>query len=120
MPRILLTAAVAVAAAVAVPSAAHGATVHNDGRSPHRILLQDERGETNLVSVEGTRSVVIHDLNAPITVAGVPTCMPLDANTVSCARFAASSSTSATAPTTCASPRRSPSPSTAGPATIAT
>jgi hypothetical protein len=85
MPRILLTAAVAVAAAVAVPSVAHGATLHKDGRSPHRILLQDERGETNLVSVEGTRSVVIHDLNAPITVAGVPTCMPLDANTVSCA-----------------------------------
>ena len=85
MPRILLTAAVAVAVAVAVPSVAHGATLHEDGRSPHRILLQDERGETNLVSVEGTRSVVIHDLNAPITVAGVPTCMPLDANTVSCA-----------------------------------
>ena len=85
MPPILPIAAVAIAAAVAVPSVAHGATVHQDGRSPHRILLQDESGETNLVSVEGSRSVVIHDTNAPITVAGVPTCMPLDARTVSCA-----------------------------------
>jgi hypothetical protein len=84
MPRLLLTAAVAVAATAAVPSLAHGATLHQDGRTPHRILLQDESGETNLVSVEGSRSVVIHDANAPITVAGVPTCMPLDARTVSC------------------------------------
>ena len=53
MPRILPIAAFAIAAAAAVPSVAHGATVHQDGRSPHRILLQDESGETNLVSVEG-------------------------------------------------------------------
>jgi hypothetical protein len=84
MPRLLLTAAVAVAAAAAAPSLAHGATLHQDSRTPHRILLQDESGETNLLSVEGSRSVVIHDANAPITVAGVPTCMPLDARTVSC------------------------------------
>jgi hypothetical protein len=85
MSRIVLTAALAIAAAVAVPSVAHGATLHQDGRTPHRILLQDESGETNRVSVEGSRSVVIHDTTAPITVAGVPTCMPLDVNTVSCA-----------------------------------
>ena len=59
MPRILLTAAVAVAAAVAVPSVAHGATLHQEGRTPHRLLLQAEPGETNLVSVEGSRAVVI-------------------------------------------------------------
>ena len=85
MSRLLITAAVAVAAAVAVPSVAHGATIHQDGRTPHRILLQDEIGETNLVSVEGSKSVVFHDLNAPISIDGVPTCMPLDAYTVSCA-----------------------------------
>ena len=83
MPRILLTAALAIAAAVAVPSIAHGATLHQDGWN--RILLQDEVGETNLVSVEGSRSVVINDLNAPIAVAGVRTCKPLDAYTVRCA-----------------------------------
>ena len=85
MSRILLTAAVAITAAAAVPSIAHGATLHQDGRTPHRILLQDEDGETNLLSVEGSQSVVIQDANKPITVADVPTCMPLDAYTVSCA-----------------------------------
>ena len=85
MRRILVTAAAAVAAAVVVPSVAQGATLHQDGRTPHRVLLQDTAGETNLVSVEGTNSVVIQDLNMPIEIAGVPTCMPLDAYTVSCA-----------------------------------
>ena len=84
MPRILLAAAVATAAAVAAPSVAHGATLHPDGRSPHRVLLQADPGETNLISVEGSRSVVIRDSNLPITVAGVPTCMPIDAYAVRC------------------------------------
>jgi len=53
MPRILLAAAVTLAA-VAVPSVAHGATVHQDGRTPHRVLLQADPGETNIVSVEGS------------------------------------------------------------------
>ena len=83
--RIPLAAAVAIAAAVAVPSVADAATIHQDGRTPHRILFQDEIGETNLVSVQGKQSVLIHDLNMPITVDGVPTCMSLDAYTVSCA-----------------------------------
>jgi hypothetical protein len=84
MSRMFLSAAVIVVAAVAVPSVANGATLYQDGRASHRILLQDESGETNLVSVEGSRSVVIHDANAPITVAQVPGCMPVDARTVSC------------------------------------
>ncbi len=85
MPRILLVAAMTVAAAVAVPSLAHGATLHPDGRTPHKLLLQAEPGETNLVSVEGSRAVVIRDNGgAPIALAGVPTCMPLDAYAVSC------------------------------------
>jgi hypothetical protein len=85
MSRLLICAAVAVAAAVAVPSVANGATIHPDGRTPHRILLQADPGETNLVSVEGSKSVVIRDLTVPISVDGVPTCMPLDAYSVSCA-----------------------------------
>ena len=85
MPRTLTVAAVAVVAAFAVPSVAHGATIHQDGRTPHKVLLQAEPGETNLVSVEGSRGVVIRDDGgAPITLAGVPTCMPLDAYAVSC------------------------------------
>jgi hypothetical protein len=84
MSRILLSAALVAVAAVAVPSVAQGATLYQDGRASHRVLLRDESGETNLVSVEGSRSVVIHDANAPITVAHVPGCMPVDARTVSC------------------------------------
>ncbi|MGH2945788.1 MAG: hypothetical protein ACRDPC_05925 [Solirubrobacteraceae bacterium] len=42
MPRILLVAAAAIAAAVAVPSVAHGATVHQDGRTPDTVLLKAE------------------------------------------------------------------------------
>jgi hypothetical protein len=84
MPRILVTAAVAITAAVAVPAVAQAATLHQDSRTPHRLLLQDDAGETNLVSVEGSRAVVIRDENAPITLADVPTCMPLDARSVSC------------------------------------
>lgn len=84
MSRILLTAAVAITAAVAVPAAAQAATIHQDGKTPHRILLQDAAGEANLLSVEGSKSVVFHDLNAPIEIDGVPTCMPIDAYTVSC------------------------------------
>jgi hypothetical protein len=84
MSRMLLVAAVALAAAVTVPSVAHGATVHQDGRTPHKLLVQGEPGETNLVSVEGSHAVVIRDDGAPITLAGVPTCMPLDTHAVSC------------------------------------
>ena len=84
MPRILLIAAVAIAAAVAVPSIAHGATLYQDGRTPHKLLLQGGPDETNLVSVEGSRAVVIRDDGAPLTLAGVPTCMRLDTRAVSC------------------------------------
>jgi hypothetical protein len=84
MPRILITAAVAAVCAMAVPSLALGATLHQEGRIPHRLLLQDDAGEVNLISVTGSKSVVIEDLNAPIEIAGVPTCMPIDERTVSC------------------------------------
>jgi Ca2+-binding RTX toxin-like protein len=84
MPRILLIAAVAIAAAVAVPSIAHGATLYQDGRTPHKLLLQGDPDETNLVTVEGSRAVVIRDDGAPLTLAGVPTCMRLDTRAVSC------------------------------------
>jgi Ca2+-binding RTX toxin-like protein len=84
MSRILIAAAVAVVAAVAVPSVSQAATIHKDGRTPHRILLQDTAGQSNLVSVEGSKSVVFQDLNVPIEIDDVPTCMPLDEYTVSC------------------------------------
>ena len=84
MPRLLLTAAIGLAAAVALPSMAEGATLHQDGRASKRVLFQADPGETNLVSVEGSKHVVIRDLNAPIKVAGVPGCMPIDERAVRC------------------------------------
>jgi Ca2+-binding RTX toxin-like protein len=85
MPRLLVTAAVALAAAVALPSLAQGATLHQDGHHK-RILLQDVAGDTNLVSVEGSKSVVIRDINVPIKVANLPSCMPFeDGYAVRCA-----------------------------------
>lgn len=83
-PRNLLVAALAVAAVVALPSVAEAATIHQDGRTPHRLLLQDDTGQTNFVTVEGSRSVVFHDTLVPIQIDKVSTCMPLDPYTVSC------------------------------------
>ncbi|HET8758129.1 MAG TPA: hypothetical protein VFM58_19060 [Solirubrobacteraceae bacterium] len=86
MYRTLLGAAVALAAAAAVPSVASAATLYQDGRQ--RVLLQDDSGETNLVSVGGSRRVVIHDANLPIRLTRVRGCMRVDAWTVSCSRRA--------------------------------
>jgi Ca2+-binding RTX toxin-like protein len=83
MRRSLITAAVAVVAAVALPQVAQGATLHQDGK--HRVLLQDTTGDANLVTVEGSKRVLIEDINVPIEVDGVPACMPVDAYSVSCA-----------------------------------
>jgi Ca2+-binding RTX toxin-like protein len=83
MRRSLITAAVAVAAAVALPQVAQGATLHQDGK--HRVLLQDTAGDANLVTVEGSKRVLIEDINIPIEVDDVPACMPVDAYSVSCA-----------------------------------
>jgi len=83
MRRSLITAAVAIAAAVALPQVAHGATLHQDGK--HRVLLQDTAGDANLVTIEGSKRVLIEDINVPIEVADVPACMPVDAYSVSCA-----------------------------------
>ena len=83
MRRILITAAVAIAAAVALPQVAQGATLHQDGK--HRVLLQDTAGDANLVTVEGSKRVLIEDLNVPIEIEGAPACIPVDAYSVSCA-----------------------------------
>jgi Ca2+-binding RTX toxin-like protein len=86
MPRRLVVAAVALAAVFFIPSVAQAATIHQDGRTPHHLLFQADQGEANLVSVEGSHGVVIRDDGgAPIKIAGVPTCMPIDAWAVSCA-----------------------------------
>ena len=82
--RILLVVALAVATLVILPTIAEAATVHQDGRTPHRLLVQAGPDETNLVSVEGRRSVVIRDDGTPLSVARVPTCMRIDAHAVSC------------------------------------
>ena len=84
MPRLLLPAAVALAAAVAVPSVADAATLHQDGKRSHRVLLQDTAGDVNLISVQGSKRVLIQDANLPIQIDDVPWCMPVDAYTVSC------------------------------------
>ena len=73
MHRIPLAVAVAIAAAVVVPSVADAATIHRDGRTPQRLLFQDAIGESNLVTVEGKQSIVIHDTNIPIEIDRVPT-----------------------------------------------
>jgi Ca2+-binding RTX toxin-like protein len=83
MRRTLITAAVAAAAVIALPPMAQGATLHQDGR--HRVLLQDTAGDANLVTVTGSKRVLIEDLNAPIEVDGVGACMPVGAYAVSCA-----------------------------------
>ena len=83
MRRTLITAAVAVAAAVALPQVAQGATLQQDGK--HRVLLQDTAGDANLVTVEGSKRVLIEDINVPIEIDDVPACMPVDAYSVSCA-----------------------------------
>jgi hypothetical protein len=83
MRRSLITAAVAVAAVVALPQVAQGATLHQDGK--HRVLLQDTAGDANLVTVEGSKRVLIEDLNVPIEIDDAPACMPVDAYSVSCA-----------------------------------
>jgi Ca2+-binding RTX toxin-like protein len=83
MRRSLITAAVAIAATVALPSMAQGATLYQDGK--HRVLLQDTAGDANLVTVEGSHRVLIEDLNKPIEIDGVPACMPVDERSVSCA-----------------------------------
>jgi Ca2+-binding RTX toxin-like protein len=73
------------AALFALPSLAQAATLYAEGRTPHHLLLQADPGETNLVTVEGSSRVVIRDDGGgPITLAGVPTCMPLDLFAVSC------------------------------------
>jgi len=82
--RIILAAALAVAA-LAVPAAAQGATLERFGGMPRTVLLTGAPAETNLVSVEGSRSVVISDLNAPIEVRRAPFCMPIDPRSVRCA-----------------------------------
>jgi Ca2+-binding RTX toxin-like protein len=85
MPRSVVVAAIALAVAVAIPSFAQAATVYQDGRTPYRVLFQADPGETNLVSVEGSRGVVIRDDGGtPITNADASTCRPLDAYTVRC------------------------------------
>lgn len=85
MHRRLLVAAVAAAAAVAVPSAAQAATLQPFDGIKHTMLLTGAPGETNLVSVDDSKSVVvISDLNMPLELRDARNCVSLDSRTVSC------------------------------------
>lgn len=85
MPRILLLAAVSIAAAVALPSVAQGATVYQEGRPASGLLVQADPGETNLVSVKGSMFLEIRDDGTPLKLSGGATkCKRLDAHAVRC------------------------------------
>jgi RTX calcium-binding nonapeptide repeat (4 copies) len=84
MPRTSIVAAACIAAAVAMPSVAQGATVYQEGRPASGYLVQAEPGETNLVSVTGSMFLEIRDDGTPLKVAGASKCKRLDAHAVRC------------------------------------
>jgi RTX calcium-binding nonapeptide repeat (4 copies) len=84
MPRILVFAAVCIAAAIAMPSAAQGATVYQEGRPASGLLVQADPGETNLVSVKGSMFLEIRDDGTPLKLARAGICKRLDAHAVRC------------------------------------
>ena len=84
MPRILVFAAVCIAAAIALPSVAQGATVYQEGRPASGLLVQADPGETNLVSVKGSMFLEIRDDGTPLKLARGGTCKRLDAHAVRC------------------------------------
>lgn len=65
MPRILVFAAVCIAAAIALPSVAQGATVYQEGRPASGLLVQADPGETNLLTVKGSMFLEIRDDGTP-------------------------------------------------------
>jgi Ca2+-binding RTX toxin-like protein len=87
MPRRILLVAVMAAAAVAVPSAAQGATLERFDGLSRTLLLTGAPSETNLITVEGSNSLVITDDNMPLELRRIPGCMPLDAHAVGCAGY---------------------------------
>jgi Ca2+-binding RTX toxin-like protein len=85
MHRRILLVAVMAAAAVAVPSAAQAATLEPFDGIRHTMLLTGAPGETNLVSVDDSKSVVvISDLNMPLELRDARNCVSVDSRTVSC------------------------------------
>ncbi len=84
MPRILVLPAVCIAAAIALPSAAQGATVYQEGRPASGLLVQADPGETNLVSVKGSMFLEIRDDGTPLELARGGICKRLDAHAVRC------------------------------------
>jgi RTX calcium-binding nonapeptide repeat (4 copies) len=84
MPRILVFAVVCIAAAIAVPSVAQGATVYHEGRPASGLLVQADPGETNLVSVKGSMFLEIRDDGTPLKLAREGACKRLDAHAVRC------------------------------------
>ena len=85
MQRRTLAAAAAIAAALLLPAAADAATIHPDSRTPHALFIEAAPDETNLISIDGRRNLVIRDIGAPLVIDGVPTCTRIDVDAVSCA-----------------------------------
>jgi Ca2+-binding RTX toxin-like protein len=84
MRRLLLPAAL-VAAAIALPSAAQGATLERDSGMPGTMLVTAGPAETNLISVEDRRgSVVIRDDAGPLKLERALGCLRLDSNAARC------------------------------------
>jgi Ca2+-binding RTX toxin-like protein len=83
MHRILLVAAL-VAAAVAVPSAAHAATVERYDGIRGTLLVTGAPDESNLITVDGSRRVVIADANMPLQLKRSRGCKRLDSRSVRC------------------------------------
>jgi len=84
MSRRTLLVALVAAAAVAVPSAAQAATLESYDGIPRTLLLTGAPGETNLISVDGSTSMVIMDNNMPLELRRAPGCMQIDDRTVGC------------------------------------
>ena len=90
MPRLPLLLAALVAATIALPSVAQGATLERYDGIPGTMLLTGAPAETNLISVEDRPgSVVITDNAGPLKLKDAFGCLRLDSNSASC--FLASS-----------------------------
>jgi Ca2+-binding RTX toxin-like protein len=75
----------ALVAAIALPSAAHGATLDEYDGIRHTLLVDGGPAETNLISVaDGKHSVVITDDAGPLQIERSAPCVRLDSNSARC------------------------------------
>jgi Ca2+-binding RTX toxin-like protein len=84
MHRRILFAAVLAAVAVAVPSTAQASTLERHDGLSKTLLLTGGADETNLVTVEGSKAVVIRDDGAPLNLSRTRDCQRIDTRAVRC------------------------------------